>query len=97
MTNSQLSKTKYDLEERTNKFGQLVILFSKKIYETALTRPLITQLIRSSTSIGANYCEADNAESRKDFKHKISIFRKESKETKHWLNMLAAAVPNLRS
>jgi four helix bundle protein len=61
-----------------------------------VTRPLITQVIRSATSIGANYCEADNAESRKDFKHKISICRKESKEAKHWLNMLLEAIPTLK-
>jgi len=95
MTNSPIPNKKYDLEERTSKFGQSVIGFAKKIYETALTRPLITQLIKSSTSIGANYCEADNAESRKDFKHKISICRKEAKETKHWLIMLQSAVPQL--
>jgi four helix bundle protein len=96
MPNAQFHNTKYDLEERTTKFGQSVIALTKEIYETAVTRPLITQVIRSATSIGANYCEADNAESRKDFKHKISICRKESKEAKHWLNMLLEAIPTLK-
>jgi four helix bundle protein len=93
MANNQMPNRKYDLEERTMKFGRSVISLTKQIHETSITRPLISQLIRSATSIGANYCEADNAESRKDFKHKISICRKESKETKHWLNMLIEAIP----
>ncbi|MFH1207084.1 MAG: four helix bundle protein [Patescibacteria group bacterium] len=93
MSNFRIENKKFDLEERTMKFGRSVIALTKKVYESSVTRPLITQLVRSATSIGANYCEADNAESRKDFKHKISICRKESKETKHWLNMLMEAVP----
>lgn len=93
MTKSQFAKNKYDLEERTARFGQTVIALAKKINENSVTRPLITQLVRAATSIGTNYCEADNAESRKDFIHKISICRKESKETKHWLTMLSAATP----
>jgi four helix bundle protein len=53
-------------------------------------------LVRSSTSIGANYCEADDAESKRDFRHKIALCRKESRETKHWLRMIVAAVPEVR-
>jgi four helix bundle protein len=45
--------------------------------------------------VGSNYDEADDAESRRDFKHKIGICRKESKESKHWLRMIAAAIPDL--
>jgi four helix bundle protein len=52
--------------------------------------------VRAGTSVGANYGEADDAESKKDFAHKIGICRKESKESKHWLRMIAAAVPELR-
>lgn len=48
-------------------------------------------MIRSATSIGANYCEADGAESKKDFKHKIAICKKETKEVKHWLRMISRA------
>lgn len=59
-----------------------------------MTRPLVSQLIRSATSIGANYMEADCAESKKDFKHKIGICKKESKETTHWLRMVARVVPD---
>ncbi|MDD5039977.1 MAG: four helix bundle protein [Patescibacteria group bacterium] len=97
MNNSQLSNKKFDLEERTATFGRSVIGLAKRISETPVTRPLITQVIRAATSVGANYCEADNAESRKDFKHKISICRKESKESRHWLIMLDEAVPSLKT
>jgi len=95
MTKNQ-AISKYDLEERTAKFEEGVIKFSRKIPVTIVTRPLISQLIRSATSIGANYCEADDAESRKDFKHKIGITKKEARETKHWLRMLAIAQPELK-
>ncbi len=92
----QNTKPKYDLEERTSQFGIAVIQFCKKIPETIITKPLIIQLVRSATSIGANYCEADNAESRKDFLHKIAICKKEAKETKHWLRMITEAAPELK-
>jgi four helix bundle protein len=59
-----------------------------------VNEPLIRQLIRSSTSIGASYCEADEGESKKDFRHKIAICRKESRETKFWLRMLTKASPS---
>ena len=90
MTNIQ-NKTKYDLEERTAKFGEEIIKFSKRIPKSTITIPLINQLVRSGTSVGANYCEADDAESGKDFKHKIGICKKESRETKHWLRMIAVS------
>lgn len=86
-------KKKYDLEERTAKFGEDVIDFLKTVKANEINRPLISQLVRSSTSIGANYVEADGAVSKKDFKNKIAICRKEAKETKHWLRMIANAVP----
>jgi four helix bundle protein len=57
---------------------------------------LIDQLVRAGTCIGANYSEADDAESKKDFRHKIGICRKESRETKHWLRMVAAPEPALK-
>ena len=86
-------KKEYDLYERTSKFGEEIIDFIKITPDTIITRPLISQLIRSATSIGANYMEADCAESKKDFKHKIGICKKESKETTHWLRMIARVVP----
>ncbi|MBI2175271.1 MAG: four helix bundle protein [Parcubacteria group bacterium] len=82
---------KYDLEERTARFGETAIEFCKILEKNDINRPLISQIVRSGTSIGANYTEADAAESRKDFRHKIAICKKESKETKHWLRMIAKA------
>jgi len=85
----------YDLEERTAKFGENIIEFAKKIPKSSITLPIISQLVRSGTSVGANYCEADEAESSKDFKHKLGISKKESRETKYWLRMIIKAVPEL--
>ena len=86
---------KFDLEERTAKFGESVIDFCKKIKSNPITMPLISQLIRSATSVGANYCEADCAETKKDFEHKLGICKKESKESRHWIRMIARANPEL--
>ena len=52
--------------------------------------------MRAGTSVGANYCEADDSESKKDFRHKIGLCRKESRETKYWLRMIAVAEPALK-
>lgn len=81
----------YDLEERTARFGERAIAFVRALPRGPVTNPLITQLVRSATSIGANYCEADDAESKKDFRHKIALCRKESRETMYWLRMIASA------
>lgn len=96
MSKDPIPKRKYDLEERTALFGEEIIHFAKKIRETTITRPLIGQIIRAGTSVGANYCEADDACSKKDFLHKIGTCRKESRETKHWLRMISVACPELR-
>ena len=95
--NQSDNKNRFDLEERTSLFSEGVIDFCKKLPVNLVTTPIISQLIRSATSIGANYCEADNAESRKDFKHKITICNKEAKETKYWLRMLIKAMPYLKA
>jgi four helix bundle protein len=89
-----LKSKKYNLIERTANFGESIIDFLKTLPNNTITRPLISQLIRSSTSIGANYMEADCADSKKDFRHKIVICKKEAKETLHWLRMLARAEQN---
>lgn len=81
----------FDLEERTALFGENVISFCKTIPLSAVTDSIVRQLVRSASSIGANYCEADDCDSRKDFKFKIGICRREARETKHWLRMIAAA------
>ena len=87
---------KYDLEERTAKFGEDIIKFAQKIPKNTITLPIISQLVRAGTSVGANYCEADDAELGKDFKHKIGICKKEARETKHWLRMVVVAEPELK-
>jgi four helix bundle protein len=87
-------KKKYDLEGRTAQFGEAIIELVKTFPKDPVNSPLISQIVRAGTSIGANYMEADGAESKKDFQHKISICKKESKETKHWLRMIAKANPN---
>lgn len=85
---------KYDLEERCAKFGEEVIKFCKSIHINEFTRSLINQLIRSATSIGANYMEANQASSKKDFTNKIRISQKEANESKHWLRMISIADEN---
>ena len=86
----------YNLEERTAIFGEDVIEFVKILPRNEINSPLISQIIRSATSIGANYMEANQASSKKDFKNKIHICRKEANEIKHWLRMLAKANPETR-
>ena len=84
----------YDLEERTAKFGEAIIDFVKTLKETTINKTLIRQLVRSATSIGANYMEANQANSKRDFKNKIHLCKKESNETKHWLRMISRANPD---
>ena len=84
---AQFEKT-YDLEKRTLEFSNELIVFCKFCPKDIVTTPLISQLIRSGTSIGANYMETNGGSSRKDFQNKISICKKEAQETKHWLRML---------
>ena len=86
----------YDLEERVEKFGEDVIVFLKTIKLDEINKPIVVQLVRSATSIGANYMEANQASSKKDFCNKIRISQKEANESKHWLRMLAKAVPSKR-
>jgi len=93
---SSNDKKRYDLEERTARFGEAVIELVKTFPQDPVNSPLISQTVRAATSIGANYMEADGAESKKDFQHKISICKKEAKETKHWLRMIAKANPGRR-
>jgi four helix bundle protein len=87
---------KYDLEERTAKFGEEIIKFCKKVPRSLINDPLINQLVRAGTSVGANYSEADDAESKIDFKHKIGICKKESRESKHFIRMIVIAAPELK-
>ncbi len=96
MTQFTNNKKIYDLEERTAKFAENVIELMRKIPNDLVNQRLIPQLVGSGGSLGANYCEANEAESKKDFQHKIGICKKETKETKHWLRLLAKANPQFK-
>ena len=90
-------KPVYDLEERTARFGEAVIDFARAIQQDAVTNRLISQLVGAATSVGANYVEADDAVSKKEFLKSIGTCRKEARETKHFLRMIVRAVPELKS
>jgi len=83
----------YDLEERLAVFAENIIVFVRKMPRDAVNRRIIEQLVGSAGSSGANYCEATEAESKKDFVHKIGIVKKELKESMHWLRLLAKSNP----
>ncbi len=78
------------------RFGEQIILFSKRIPWSPVNNRLIDQLVGAGTSVGANYGEADDGVSRADFKHRISICRKEARETKFFLRMVSTAEPSLK-
>ncbi len=87
---------KYDLAERTAIFGEKTIEFCRGLKQDTISRPLIGQLVRSATSVGANYKEANAASSKKDFANKVFICKKETQETEHWLRMIIKAQPESR-
>jgi len=91
--NPERKPMKFDLEERTAKFAEDVIEFCKKLPKDPRFLPIIVQLVKAATSVGANYCEADDAQSKKDFVHKIAICKKESREAKYWLRIIAKTFP----
>jgi four helix bundle protein len=84
-----------DLEERATRFGEAIVRFARKIPQKPVNNRLIDQLVGAGTSIGANYSEAKDAVSRKDFKNRVGTSRKESKETMFFLRMVAAAEEGL--
>jgi four helix bundle protein len=86
----------FDLEERTALFGESVIDFAKLIPCGPFTNRLIDQLVGAGTSVGANYCEADDAVSKKEFRCNIGTCKKEARETKFYIRMIVRAVPDLR-
>lgn len=88
MTNTQNSKRVFDLEERTFQFAKNVRLFVKTLQRTISNIEDIRQLIKASGSVGANYREANEALSKKDFLMRIKISRKESKESAYWLRLI---------
>ena len=83
------TKTKtFDLEERTAKFAGNVIAFTNSCPKTTANFEIIKQLIRSAGSVGANYIEANEALSKKDFTMRVKICRKEAKESRYWLRLI---------
>lgn len=89
------TKRSYDLEERTYEFAKDVIKIAKNLKENSVNSRIINQIVGSASSIGANYCEANEAESRQDFVHKIGISKKETKETLYWLKLLEISNPEI--
>ena len=93
MTKIQSSK-RYDLEDRTLEYGKRIIHLSKALPKNTINFKLIGQLVRSGTSMGANYREANETETKKDFKFRIRICRKEGKETIYLLKLIIEANPS---
>jgi four helix bundle protein len=87
----------FELEERTAQFGEAIVRFSKEIPRNPTNNRLIDQLVGCGTSVGANYCEADERVSKKDFRCTIGRCVKEAKETKYFLRLIAASEPALAS
>lgn len=85
----------FDLEERTLEFAKKVIRLCKKLPHNIVNHEVAGQLIRSSGSVGANYREANDALSKKDFVYRIRITRKEAKESHYWLQLLIEANADL--
>ena len=96
MTETPITKHSFDLEKRTLEFAKNVIKLCKQLPQNVINRVLIPQLVDASGSVGANYREANDSLSKKDFKHRIKITRKEAKETHYWLELLVEANPELK-
>lgn len=94
-TDGEPSKHPFDLEERTARFGEAIVRFSRRVPRDPTNNRLIDQLVGCGTSVGANYCEANEGVSKKDFRHTIGRCVKEAKETKYFLRMIAASEPEL--
>jgi four helix bundle protein len=90
-----VSRHAFDLEERTARFGEAIVRFSKRIPRDPTNNRLIDQIVGCGTSVGANYCEANEGVSKKDFRNTIGRCVKEAKETKYFLRMIAASEPKL--
>ena len=83
----------YDLEKRTEQFAKDVIQLCKELSKNTVNFELISQVVRASGSVGANYIEANESLSKKDFFNHIKICRKESKESRYWLRIMLSANP----
>lgn len=92
-----MKNTEFDIKKRTFQFALETLLLCKKIQESDREFILTKQLIRSATSVGANIRESRNAQSKKDFIHKVSIAQKECDETSYWIELLLASTNNNES
>ena len=91
-----MTNGKYDLKDRTLKFSQALVSFCSQIPKSTINNPIISQVVRSGTSIGANYAEADSAPTKKDFLNKLSLVLKEINETKYWLEIIRGILEETR-
>ena len=91
MTETKPVNKQYDLEERTEAFAKAIIKLCKKLPRTTINNELVSQEVRAAGSIGANYIEANEALSKKDFINRIKICRKEAKESRYWLRLAVSA------
>jgi four helix bundle protein len=96
MTKKQNSK-QYDLEDRTLEFARRVVSFCKRLPKSAIDGEICKQLVRSATSVGANYIEANEALSKRDFSMRIKICRKEAKESGYWLRLIEVNISALKN
>jgi len=85
----------YNLEDRTLEFSKRISHLCRALPKNEINTVYLKQVLRSGTSIGANYIEANEALSKKDFRHRVKISRKEAKETTYWLNLIIDANPDL--
>ena len=93
--NERKPRHDFDLEERTSIFGEQIVRFSKKIPRSPTNDRLINQIAGAGTSVGANFCEANDCVSKKDFRNTVKRCIKESKETRFFLRMIVASEPTL--
>jgi four helix bundle protein len=93
---SEGQSQEFDLEDRTARFGEAIIRFCKKMPDNSVNCRIISQLVGCGTSVGANYCEADDSVSKKEFLNKIGTCKKEAREAKFFLRMAATAEPVLK-
>jgi four helix bundle protein len=82
----------YDIRERTFQFAVRVIRAVRCLPDDTATRVVAYQLVKAATSVGANVEEADGAESKRDFVHKMSIARKEARESRYWIRVVRASI-----
>jgi len=86
---------RYDLEDRTLEFSKRIIRLAKALPKNSINFELTKQAVRSGASVGANYREANETETKKDFQFRLRISRKEAKETVYWLNLIIEANPEI--